>query len=103
MNRFGDLFMAVNDGSVQMLDISGGTLTTIAESRRDFEEKLQMRENAIAWFLIPLIDGLVARGSVLLDGQCYGLRQPTALNGKYTFENICVTSIWTCPHSVGAK
>ena len=40
MNRFGDLFLVFEDGSVQMLDIGGGTLEKVADSRDDFCQKI---------------------------------------------------------------
>jgi hypothetical protein len=93
MSKFGDLFMALGDERVYLLDVSAGTLTKVGESPQEFEQKVEEGDNAIAWFLVPLIDRLKERGLMLLDGQCYGLRQPTALGGKYSFQNICVVTI----------
>ena len=36
MNRYGDLFLILPDGSVHMLDIGDGSLTKLAESRDEF-------------------------------------------------------------------
>ena len=36
MNRYGDLFVILPDGSIHMLDVGGGSLTRLAESRDDF-------------------------------------------------------------------
>src|ERR671914_503127 len=79
MNRFGDLFMVLDDGTVQMLDVGGGTLEKVARSRDDFADKLDEGDNANQWLMIPLIDRLVARGLMLRDGQCYSYKQPPVL------------------------
>ena len=36
MNRYGDLFLILPDGSIHMLDVGGGSLTKLAESRDEF-------------------------------------------------------------------
>ena len=90
MNRFGDLFLVFDDGSVQMLDVGGGTLTSVAESRDDFADKMDEGDNANQWLMIPLIDRLVANGITLSEGQCYSYKQPPVLGGGYTVENTCV-------------
>jgi len=45
MNRFGDLFLVLNDGSIHMLDVGGGTFTKVAENRDDFANKLDEGNN----------------------------------------------------------
>ena len=37
VNRFADLFLILEDGSVHMLDVGAGTLCRVAESRDDFD------------------------------------------------------------------
>jgi hypothetical protein len=36
MNRYGDLFLIMPDGSVHMLDVGGGSLTKLANDRDEF-------------------------------------------------------------------
>jgi hypothetical protein len=93
MNRFGDLFVVLEDGAVHMLDVGGGTFAKVADSRGDFAKKLDEGDNANQWLMIPLIDRLVASGLTLRDGQCYGYKVPPILGGDYTVENACVLPI----------
>jgi hypothetical protein len=93
MNRFGDLFIVLDDGTVHMLDVGGGTLKKVAESRDDFGNKLDEGENANQWLMMPLIDRLVAGGLTLREGQCYSYKHPPVLGGGYTVENTCVLPI----------
>jgi hypothetical protein len=76
MNRFGDLFLILPDGSVHMLDIGAGSLTKLAESRDDFARIIDEDDNADDWLMIPLVDGLVATGVNLQPGQCNGMLIP---------------------------
>lgn len=93
MNRFGDLFIVLDDGTVHKLDIGCGTLTQVAESREDFIVKIDKPGRADDWLMIPLVDRMVAAGKTLTEGQCYGFRVPPVLGGKYDDENIVVISI----------
>jgi hypothetical protein len=93
MNRFGDLFLVLDDGTVHMLDVGGGTLTKIAESRDDFANRLDESDNANYWLMIPLIDRLVTSGLTLREGHCLSYKQPPVLGGDYTVENTCVLPI----------
>jgi hypothetical protein len=93
MNRYGDLFLVYEDGSVHMLQIDGGSVQKLASSRDEFARKLDEGDNANQWLMIPLIDDLVDSGKVLKRDQCYGFIQPPILGGAYTVENTCVLSI----------
>jgi hypothetical protein len=90
VNRYGDLFIILDDGTVHMLDVGGGKLKKIAETREEFAAKIDEGDNANDWLMIPLIDQLVASGMTLHDGQCYSYRQPPVLGGDYTVENTVV-------------
>lgn len=93
MNRFGDLFITLDDGTIHMLCVGGGTFTKIAESRDDFAEKIDIGDNANQWLMIPLVDKMVAAGVLLPEGTCYGYRIPPVLGGDYSVENSAVFSI----------
>ncbi len=93
MNRFGDLFLVFDDGSVHMLDVGGGCLVRVANSRDDFQTKVAEDDNANDWFMIPLIDRLLVAGMTLKQGECYSYKQPPVLGGDYTVENTCVLPI----------
>lgn len=93
MNRFGDLFLVFDNGSVQMLDIGAGSLTQVACSRDDFRVKVDEDDNGNDWFSIPLVDQLVVAGITLCEGQCYSYKLPPVLGGDYSSENACVSPI----------
>jgi hypothetical protein len=93
MNRFGDLFLILPDGSIHMLDVGGGSLTKLAESRDEFTRIIDEDENADDWLMIPLVDQLVTAGRVLEPGQCYSFVTPPILGGEYSVENTMVVPI----------
>ena len=93
MNRYGDLFLILSDGSVHMLDIGIGSLTKMAQSKDEFCQKIDEENNANDWLMIPLVDRLVAAGVLLKPSQCYSLLIPPVLGGDYTTENTVVLPI----------
>jgi hypothetical protein len=93
VNRFGDLFTVLEDGSVHHLDIGTAMLARLADSRDDFAKKLDVDNNANDWLMIPLVDRLVASGKVLAPGQCYSYVQLPVLGGDYSVENTVVRDI----------
>lgn len=93
VNRFGDLFLVFDDGSVHMLDIAAGEAERVADSREDFAAKLDDGDNADQWLMIPLVDELVAAGMPLPPGHCYGFKMPPVLGGDYDTENVAVLPV----------
>ena len=93
MNRFGDLFIVLEDGTIHMLDVGRGSLEKVAEHRDDFAQKVNIDDNVNDWLMIPLVDQLVAFGLTLSAGQCYTYRQPPVLGGDYTVDNVVVMDI----------
>jgi hypothetical protein len=93
MNRFGDLFLVMTDGSVHMLDVGGGSLKRIADSRDNFALRIDEGDNANDWLMIPLVDQLVQAGRRLQVGECYSYWQLPLLGGDYTLENTRVVTI----------
>jgi Domain of unknown function (DUF1851) len=94
MNRFGDLFLILPDGSVHMLDVGAGSLTKMAESREEFSKLINEAGNADDWLMIPLVDRVMAAGMHLQPGQCYSLLIPPILGGDYTTENMVILPIF---------
>jgi hypothetical protein len=94
MNRFGDLFLILPDGSVHMLDIGAGALTKMADSRDEFSRLIDEDDNADDWLMIPLVDQIVATGILLQPGQCHSLLIPPVLGGGYTIENTVVLPVF---------
>jgi len=93
MNRFGDLLVVFEDGSVHMLDVGGGSLTRLADNRDHFGTRLDEDNNANEWLMIPLVDALVASGMTLQPGECYSYRLLPVLGGDYTQANVKVLPI----------
>jgi hypothetical protein len=93
MNRYGDLFLILPDGTVHMLDTGDGSLTKLAENRDEFSRIIDEEGNADDWLMIPLVDRLVAAGVLLKPGECYSFLTPPILGGDYTVENTVVLPI----------
>jgi Domain of unknown function (DUF1851) len=88
VNRFGDLFIVVDDGSVHMLELSAGVITRLADDREDFARKIDLEGNADEWLMILLVDQCVAAGIVLSADQCYSYKIPPILGGVYGVQNV---------------
>jgi hypothetical protein len=101
VNRFGEAFLVLDDGSVQMLDLGGGSLTRLAESRVDFARLLDVRNNSRDWLMIPLVDDCVRSLPPLQPSQCYRFKIPPMLGGECCIENV-QTSDLTVYHSPSA-
>jgi len=93
VNRFGDLFIVLDDGSVHHLDMGTGGVTKLADDKDDFGEKIDLDDNANDWLMIPLVDQLVASGMILGPGQCYSYRQLPVLGGDYTVANTVIQDL----------
>jgi hypothetical protein len=93
VNRFGDAFLALNDGSIHMLDAGIGYFRPVADSRSHFAALLDVEDNANNWLMIPLVDACVASGITLGANQCYGYRLPPVLGGQYNVENVAPTDL----------
>jgi hypothetical protein len=88
VNRFGDLFVVLDDESVHMLDVGTCVLARLANDRTNFAKMIDLGNNANNWLMIPIVDRCVAAGMVLRPDQCYGYKIPPVLGGQYTVENI---------------
>ena len=62
VNRFGDLFVVLDDDSVHMLDVGIGRLKRLANSRAHFATLLDVGDNANNWLMIPLVNACVGSG-----------------------------------------
>lgn len=93
MNRFGDLFLKTDDGKIHRLALDDGSFTVLAESKERFCDKLDEPGVANDWFLMPLVDELVAAGKILKEGQCYAFIQIPILGGDYVVENVAVRDV----------
>lgn len=94
VNRFGDLFIILDDGRVDMVDIGAASRQTLAASRDEFSDKLDEGENANVWLMIPLVDACVAAWMALRPGQCYSFKIPPLLReGEYKLENVAILNV----------
>ena len=93
VNRFGDLFLILDDESVHRLDIGDGTLQMVAQNRDEFCEKLNDNNTATDWMMIPLVDRLVAAGKTLRLGECYCYRLLPVLGGGYEIDDFVIEDL----------
>lgn len=93
LTRVGDLFIALPDGSVHMLDVGAGTLQQVATDRDEFCANADNPDVANDWLMISVVDELVAAGTVLGPGQCYSFRKLPVFGGSYRSENRMVFPI----------
>ena len=93
MNRFGDLFIKMDDGRILCLRLEDGSLECLAQTKDEFCTKLDDEEIANDWLLIPLVDSLVAAGKILKEGECYAFVQLPLLGGEYDVGNIVVRTV----------
>jgi len=93
VNRFGDVFMVFEDGSVHMLDVGIGKVERLADSREDFAARIDVGDNADTWLMIPLVDQCVAAGLTLSPNHCYGYKIPPVLGGQYVVGNVEPTDL----------
>ncbi|MDB4265368.1 DUF1851 domain-containing protein [bacterium] len=88
VNRFGDIFMVLEDGTVHMLGVGAGRLEQMAKNRNDFCLKMDEDQNSEEWLLISLVDSLTESGMHLEGGECYSFVTLPGLGGKYEKENV---------------
>lgn len=93
VNRFGDLVIRLDDGTVHHLDVGAGTLRRVASSRDEFCEICEDTDEANFFLMIPLVDQLVSTGCTLGPGKCYSYCIAPAFEGTFTLENIVVRPI----------
>jgi hypothetical protein len=94
-NRYGDLFLVPEDGSVCMLDVGAGTLKRVAADREEFAALMRQPGYAAEWLMMPLVDQCVAAGLDLPAGHCYGFKKPPVLGGEYSVDNTELVDLYT--------
>ncbi len=88
VSQIGDVIVVFEEGSVHLLDVGGGSISRLAESRGEFATKIDEGQNAIDWLAMPLVDEMVRRGERLEPGECYGFIRPPTLGGDYDPSNL---------------
>lgn len=92
-NRYGDLFLIFDDGSIHLLDLGAGTIERLADNKNDFCDKIDDDDKANQWLMIALVDRLVKAGKLLSEGRCYSFIIPPVLGGQYSVENTATLKI----------
>ncbi len=93
VNRFGDLFIELENGQVCQLRMDDGGFEILAESKDEFCTKIDENGNANEWLYITLVDELVAKEIKLSDSQCYGFVKYPAVGGGYVIRNVKPISV----------
>ena len=93
VNRCGDVFMVMSDGSVHMLDVGAGRLDRMADDQNDFCTKIDEGQNTDEWLLISLVDSLTESGVSINEDECYSFITFPGLGGKYEKENVKVEDL----------
>lgn len=93
MSKFGDWFLRRPDGSVEMLDVIQGTLTTQAASPEDFKALVNTKEWQDRNLLVVLLGELHAEGKIPGPGQCYAVTPHPRQGGRLEQEFIAVSDI----------
>jgi hypothetical protein len=93
MNRFAELVLVLEDGSVSYLETSGGKLRNIARDKAQSLVRVSESENANDWLMIPLVDRCVTAGIALGTNQCYGFRNAPTLGGEYEVAKVELSDI----------
>jgi hypothetical protein len=88
MNRFAELVLVLENGSVSYLETSAGVLKNIARDRADFIVRIDQGNDANEWLMIPLVDRCVTAGMTLGPNQCYGFITAPTLGGQYDISNV---------------
>ena len=74
VNPFGDLFLKAADGTVHQLDITGGTISSVAQTEIEFRGAAEDRRGE--WFLERLAEQARQKGCSPGKGQCVGYKIP---------------------------
>jgi hypothetical protein len=93
MNNFGDMFLRDEHEQVYFLNIAFGNLAKVANSTAELQQLLPVKENQFQWFHTDLLTQLEQAGLTLSSGQCFCVKKPPVLGGKWELSNIEVGPI----------
>jgi hypothetical protein len=93
MNNFGDMFLRDSNGEIQLLVLTSGSLTKIADSQAEFQNLVAAKENQRAWFSLDLLTEIERAGMSLAPGQCFSFKKPLVLGGACEISNVEVAPI----------
>lgn len=101
VNRFGDMVLVQDDGTVCFFDPGAGKMNQVASSREEFADLADDPEKFDLWFMPQIVDSLLQSGLSLKDSQCYGYKLPPGLGGSYELDNIEATDLSIHYHILG--
>ena len=94
-NGFGDMFLRTNDRKILWLNVSGGTLTEIAESELGFEHSLTEPAKRELWFAEQQLASFAGRGLKPNDLQCIGFKTPVVFaESRRVHDNAYVADLY---------
>jgi hypothetical protein len=93
VNRFGEAFVSLPDGSIARFSPVDGTFEALATNRDEFIARVDDNDNFNNWFLAPLVDQLVLAGKTLNRDECYNFITLPILGGQFELNNISVLKL----------
>jgi hypothetical protein len=103
LSRFGDWFLRRPDGRLEMLDVLAGTLSTVARSTREFEDRVNDPGWRDEYLFASLIRELHARDKVPGPDECYAIVPHPEFGGRYEPDCVLIVDLglWQtiCAHS----
>lgn len=87
-NRFGDVFIVQEDGSVHMLNLATGTLDRLADKIEDLADLLEVDVLRQNWLMTNLVDQCIEAGLLLKPGEVYSYKVPPSLGGTMELDNV---------------
>ena len=95
VNPFGDLFLEDDQGRVQWLDVTSGTISALATSASEFQEEGKNTANRNGWFLEELAGRAEQKGFRPGKGQCVGYKIPSVFKeSSNAIENMYVADLY---------
>jgi hypothetical protein len=95
VNAFGDLFLRDFQGSVHRLDVTSGTISSIATSSEEFREAAKDTEKKRGWLLEELTEQAERKGCSPGKGQCVGGKIPFVFaQSANALDNLYVADLY---------
>jgi hypothetical protein len=93
ITSLGDAFFQENSEKVFWLDVGRSKYSQVAESQKDFEQKMKINENITEWFMPNLVAALITQLGTLKPHSCYSFLRLPVLGGDYLEKNFAQADI----------
>jgi hypothetical protein len=94
VTKFGDAFLKDKTvGSIAWLNVSSGSVTTVAPNETSFLDLVKKASNAERWLMTSIVDGQAALGMIPGKDQCISYIIPPILGGKLLPDNLELTDV----------